>query len=79
MPGWRLRVVTLRAIYVILTAAGLLITPGLAGHPSTGRLVGLAVPFDLVHLAAVSVWVGGLAMLAAAAFNNDTRAAQPSE
>ncbi|HLY83025.1 MAG TPA: CopD family protein, partial [Acidimicrobiales bacterium] len=33
----------------------------------TGSLIALAIPFDLVHLAAASVWIGGLAILAVAA------------
>jgi copper transport protein len=49
----------------VATGAALLLTPGLAGHAAAGSLVWLAVPFDLVHMAAVAVWVGGLAMLAA--------------
>jgi copper transport protein len=48
----------------IVTAAALLITPGLAGHAGTGSLVALAIPFDLIHVAGAAVWVGGLAMLA---------------
>jgi copper transport protein len=46
------------------TGAALLLTPGLAGHATTGSLVVLAVPFDLVHMAAAAVWFGGLAVLA---------------
>ncbi|MDQ1503742.1 MAG: copper transport protein [Actinomycetota bacterium] len=45
---------------------GLLLTPGLAGHASTQDLVPLAVASDVVHLVSVSLWLGGLAMLAAA-------------
>jgi copper transport protein len=50
----------------VVTGAALLLTPGLAGHAATGSLVALAVPFDLVHLAGVSVWIGGLAVMAVA-------------
>ena len=44
--------------------AGLLLTPGLAGHAwaSGNPLVGESL--DLVHLAGASIWVGGLALLA---------------
>ena len=49
-----------------LLGAGLLLTPGLAGHASTQDLVPLAVASDVVHLVAVSLWLGGLALLAAA-------------
>jgi copper transport protein len=37
----------------------------MAGHASTQDLVPLAVLSDVVHLLGVSVWLGGLAMLAA--------------
>jgi copper transport protein len=46
--------------------AGLLLTPGLAGHAATQDLVALAVVSDLIHLLAVSLWLGGLALLAVA-------------
>jgi copper transport protein len=45
-------------------SVAVLVIPGLADHASTGRLVPLSVTFDLVHLGAVSVWVGGLGLLA---------------
>ncbi|MDQ3947108.1 MAG: CopD family protein [Actinomycetota bacterium] len=48
-----------------LTAAGLLLTPALAGHAATRDLVPLAVASDLVHLASVSLWLGGLVCLVA--------------
>ncbi|HEY2957223.1 MAG TPA: FixH family protein [Actinomycetota bacterium] len=43
--------------------AGLLATPGLAGHAASGKLVPLGVAADLLHLAAVSAWLGGLVVL----------------
>jgi copper transport protein len=49
-----------------LLGVGLLLTPGLAGHASTQDLVPLALASDVVHLVAVSVWLGGLALLALA-------------
>jgi copper transport protein len=49
-----------------LLGAGLLATPGLAGHAGNGRLVPLGVAADLLHLAAVSVWLGGLVVLVTA-------------
>ena len=57
-PGWR----------VAGAAAGawLLLTPGLGGHASTGDFVALAQAADLVHLAALAVWLGGLVLLCAA-------------
>ena len=45
---------------------GLLVTPGLSGHASTGRWVALAIPTDIVHLAGVALWLGGLVLLALA-------------
>lgn len=45
-------------------AIGLLLTPGLAGHAASGDLIGLAVVADVVHLGGVSVWLGGLVLLA---------------
>lgn len=43
--------------------AGLLVVPGLAGHAWTVDPRWVAVTVDAVHLAAASVWVGGLAAL----------------
>jgi copper transport protein len=51
----------------LVTAAAILITPGLAGHAGTGMLIALAIPFDMIHLAGAAVWVGGLAVLVIAA------------
>jgi copper transport protein len=42
-----------------------LLTPGLAGHAATQDLVPLALATDVVHLTAVSLWLGGLALLVA--------------
>ncbi len=47
-------------------AAALLATWGLADHASTGSLVALAVPFDVIHLGAAAIWIGGLVMIVAA-------------
>jgi copper transport protein len=44
--------------------AVLILTLGLAGHAGTGMLLWLAVPADLVHVGAMCLWVGGLAVLA---------------
>lgn len=56
-PAWWAPVALGAAIVV-------LVIPGLADHAATGRLVPLSVTFDLVHLGAVSVWIGGLGLLA---------------
>jgi copper transport protein len=42
-----------------------------AGHATSGDVVPLAVVADLVHLGAVSVWLGGLAMLTAVVLRGD--------
>jgi copper transport protein len=46
-----------------LGAIGLLLTPGLAGHAGTGFMIPLGIFADVVHLAAVSIWLGGLVVL----------------
>ncbi|MGH9041577.1 MAG: copper resistance CopC/CopD family protein [Acidimicrobiia bacterium] len=48
-----------------LVSAALLVTPALAGHASTRDMIPLAVTSDLVHLGAVSLWLGGLVCLVA--------------
>jgi copper transport protein len=45
---------------------GLLLTPVLSGHEATQDLVPLASVSDLVHLSAVSLWLGGLTLLTVA-------------
>lgn len=46
-----------------LVGAGLAMTPGIAGHADTGIQTGLAIPADLVHVAAMACWLGGLVVL----------------
>ena len=46
-----------------LPAAFLLVSPALAGHATTLHPVAALLPLDVVHVTAMSVWVGGLAML----------------
>ncbi|PZS30824.1 MAG: hypothetical protein DLM59_10860, partial [Pseudonocardiales bacterium] len=45
-------------------ALGLLATWPPTGHAGAGSQVALAAPVDVAHLAAMSLWLGGLAMLA---------------
>ena len=52
-----------RALFAV-AAVVLAATPGLAGHAVTGDLVALAVAADTLHVVAVAVWLGGLALLA---------------
>ena len=47
----------------VVGGLALLATITVTGHATSGDLVGLAVVTDLVHLSAVSVWLGGLALL----------------
>jgi copper transport protein len=57
LPGWL-------APGAGLVGVGLVVTPGLAGHASTGSQVPLALLADAVHVGAVSLWVGALPVLA---------------
>ncbi len=50
----------------VVVGAGIAITPGIAGHASTGIQTGLAIPADLVHVAAMACWLGGLVVLCVA-------------
>jgi copper transport protein len=50
-----------------LVAVGLVFTPGLSGHASSGRLVPFALLADAIHFGAVSLWLGGLVVLVAVA------------
>lgn len=59
LPSWWLPVAG-------VVGVGLVCTPGLAGHASTGDNRVLALVADGVHVAAMSVWLGGLVVLAAA-------------
>lgn len=52
-----------RALLAILSVAALATWP-LAGHPGASPAPTLTVAADIAHLAAVSVWLGGLVMLA---------------
>lgn len=57
LPAWWAAVATLVGI-------GLVATPGLAGHATTGRWRWLSLPTDIAHVGAVAVWLGGLVVLA---------------
>ena len=48
-------------------AAGVLLTVSLAGHADVGSFVPFALVSDWLHLSAMSLWVGGLVVLAVAA------------
>jgi copper transport protein len=51
---------------VMLPISSLLVSPALAGHARTQSPRALLFPADVVHLTAMSLWLGGLATLAVA-------------
>ena len=53
---------------VAALGVALAVTPALSGHAHTGDLPTLAVPADVIHVLAMAVWLGGLAMLVYAVF-----------
>jgi len=53
------------AALLCIPAAALLALPTLAGHASVQHPVGLFAPVNLVHVAAMSAWFGGLVALVA--------------
>ncbi|WP_405727785.1 CopD family protein [Streptomyces sp. NBC_01537] len=54
-PGWR--------VGAAAVCLGLLRTVGMAGHDAEGSHPGWGAVADLVHLAGVSLWIGGLTLL----------------
>ena len=48
----------------LVLGLGLLVTTSSVGHAGTGDLSAFAFPSDVLHLAAASAWIGGLAVLA---------------
>jgi copper transport protein len=66
--GRRPAQVTPRAWWVLLpaavTSAALMTTWALAGHSSTGSAPAVAITANLLHLMAMSTWLGGLALVA---------------
>ena len=67
--------------WVLATPLGLVIaaTPGLAGHAAVGSWVDVAVPFDTIHVVAMSVWLGGLASLAWIVLDRDPDAGRAAD
>jgi copper transport protein len=51
------------AAVLALPVAPLVLLPGLAGHASAEPPVGLLLPADVLHVVAVSAWLGGIAVL----------------
>ncbi|MFM8303936.1 MAG: copper resistance CopC/CopD family protein [Actinomycetota bacterium] len=64
LPQWWLPVAA-------IVGVGLVGSPGLAGHASTGDHRALALLTDGLHVAAMSVWLGGLMILGAAVLSHD--------
>ena len=58
-------------IGVIATAVITIATYAASGHQSAGTLPGIFVPLDMVHLAAISTWVGALLALAVVSKDNN--------
>ncbi len=54
-----------------LLAIAIMMTPGWGGHASSGRWVGLALPFDTLHVLATSMWFGGLLVLSLEVLRSD--------
>lgn len=57
-------------ISVIATAIITITTYAASGHQSAGTLSGIFVPLDMIHLAAISTWVGALLALAVVSKGN---------
>ncbi|MBS1879936.1 MAG: copper resistance protein CopC/CopD [Actinobacteria bacterium] len=64
-------------LVLALPLAFLVLAPGLAGHASTQSPVGLNFPVNVVHVAAMAIWLGGLATLLLA-LPAATRALEPA-
>ena len=62
-----------------LLAAGLVLSTASVGHPVAGPWPGLAMAVTSVHVAAMAVWLGGLAGLLAVALRPGTLAADLAE
>jgi copper transport protein len=60
-----------------LPAAFLAVTPALGGHATTQHPVALLAPLDVVHVVAMSAWIGGLVALTVAV-PAATRALEPA-
>ncbi len=65
-------------VALALPAAFLAVTPALGGHATTQHPVALLAPLDVIHVVAMSAWVGGLVALVFAV-PAATRALEPAE
>ena len=62
-PWWT---VTAATVAVAICA-----TPALSGHPAAGDLVPIATALDVVHVAAMALWLGGLVLMGAVVVRGD--------
>ncbi|HEX5924151.1 MAG TPA: CopD family protein, partial [Baekduia sp.] len=65
-------------VALALPAAFLAVTPALGGHATTQHPVALLAPLDVIHVVAMSAWVGGLIALVVAV-PAATRALEPAD
>ncbi|MGH2791681.1 MAG: CopD family protein [Actinomycetota bacterium] len=61
IPSWLL-------VTAALWSVALLVTPGLQGHAGTTEPVAVNLTADVIHLAGAAAWIGGLVVLAFAAW-----------
>ncbi|MDT7581362.1 MAG: copper transport protein [Pseudonocardiales bacterium] len=60
-----------RAAITGVLGLGVLVTTSVVGHAGSGDLALLALPADVLHLAAASAWIGGLVLLAVVLLRRD--------
>jgi copper transport protein len=65
-----------RVVAGAVPAVGLVVSTAAIGHPVAGPWPGLAIAVTVVHVAAMAVWLGGLAGLLAAVLRPDVPAAE---
>jgi copper transport protein len=76
-PAPRNRGVDAPLALLAVAAGALLLVPGLGGHARTQDPVWVLLPANVIHVAAMGLWAGGLAMLVAA-LPRATRVLEPA-
>ena len=63
--GWTVspRSVVIGTPLALAGGLAMAMSPALSGHAASSRHVGLSITFDVLHVAAASVWLGGLFMV----------------
>ena len=63
--GWTVspRSVVIGTPLALAGGFGMAMSPALSGHAASSRYVGLSIAFDVLHVTAASVWLGGLFMV----------------